>query len=824
MELGHELVQDVRYCLRWLARAPGFTAVVVITLALGIGANTAIFSLVNGVLLRPLPFPQPQKLVRVYSEFPTFPHGGLHKFWISGPEYLELRQNAHSFQSLDAWTTDDFNLSGGAQPLRVHGARVTGGLLATLGVQPALGRTLTAGDDQPGAARTAVLSWPLFQQAFAGNRGVVGQTVELDGGQCTIVGVMPAGFQFPLGETEPVEMWTPLQLNPAKPGGWASHYLYLLGRLRPAVNLAQAQGEMRGLVAGWTPMGHSAHQHNFTSDNHPVSSYLLQDEVTGGVKPALELLLWAVGFVLLIACVNVASVLLARAEARQREISIRGALGASYGRLLRQFITEGLVLSLAGAAAGVGLAAAALQWLKTAQASGIPRIAAISLDARVLGFALALAVGTGILFGLTPLAHVSGGKLFGRLKAAGTGTGGSPAAQRFRQALVVAEMALALVLLMGAGLMVRGFWNLQHVDLGFQPEGVTTMQVALPPNAANGDVDRLTSRLTAGLAHLPGVSSAAMAMGLPPNRQPNDNDTDIEGFVKRPGGPIENVEYYQIVSPSYFQTLRIPLLAGRYFNDGDGASSPPVVVVNRRMAETFWPDQSPLGHRVRPDSSMPWFTVVGEVADAKNKGVSEAAGTELYFALGQVPAQYRKQVYILTRSARGTAPDDSAVSAVRQLVQSVDPALPLAHVDSLSDIVGRDTARPQLLLVLLLAFAGVALGLAAVGIYGVMSYAVARRRREFGLRAAIGAQPGDLLGMVMRQGLALAVIGAAVGMGVALAAGGIIRGLVYGVGASDPATLAVVAVVLLLVALGACWAPARRAGRVDPVTALRGDE
>ncbi|HEY8055871.1 MAG TPA: ABC transporter permease [Terriglobales bacterium] len=821
MELGHDLGQDLRYCLRWLARAPGFTAVVVITLALGIGANTAIFSLVNGVLLRPLPFPHPQQLVRVYSEFPTFPHGGLHKFWISGPEYLELRQNAHAFQSLDAWTTDDFNLSGSARPLRVHGARVTGGLLSGLGVQPALGRTLTASDDQPGAARTAVISWPLFQQAFAGNRGVVGQTTQLNGGQCTIVGVMPAGFNFPLGETEPVEMWTPLQLNPAKPGGWASHYLYLLGRLRPGVNLAQAQGEMRGLVAGWTPMGHSAHQHNFTTDNHPLSSYLLQDEVTGGVRPALELLLWAVGFVLLIACVNVASVLLARAEARQREISIRGALGARRSRLLRQFITEGLVLATAGAAAGVGLAAGALQWLKTAQASGIPRIGAIGLDGRVLSFALLLALGTGILFGLTPLAHVSGAKLFGRLKAAGTGSGGSPAAQRFRQALVVVEMALALVLLTGAGLMVRGFWNLQHVDLGFQPDGVTTMQVALPPSAPNNQVDLLTSRLSAGLQHLPGVNAAALALALPPNRPPNDNDTDIEGFVKRPGGPIENVEFYQIVSPSYFKTLQIPLLAGRLFDERDGTSSPPVVVVNQRMAETFWPNQSPLGHRVRPDSSMPWFTVVGEVADVKNKGVSEAAGTELYFAIGQTPAQYRQQLYILTRSARGTAPDGGAVNAVREMVHAADPALPLAHVDSLSHIVSRDTARPQLLLMLLLTFAGVALALAAVGIYGVMSYAVARRRREFGLRAAIGAQPASLLGMVMRQALVLAVIGAAVGIGVALAAGGIMRGLVYGVGTSDPATLALVALVLIVVALAACWAPAARAMRVDPVTALR---
>ncbi|HXE31620.1 MAG TPA: ABC transporter permease [Terriglobales bacterium] len=815
------ILQDLRYALRMLARNPGFSAVVVITLALGIGANSAIFSLVNAVLLRPLPFPHSEQLVRVYSEFPAFPHGGLHRFWISGPEYLELRQDAHSWQSLDAWTTQGANLSGDSQPLRVQAALVTGGLLPGLGVTPARGRWLTADDDRPGAPRALVLSWELWRRAYGGDTGIIGGDTEFNGSRATIVGVMPPQFQFPLGQAEPVEVWTPLQLNPASPGGRASHYLYLVGRLRAGMSPARAQSEFQSLEAAYGREGHSAHQHNFSPDFHPISSYPLQSEVTGPVRPALLLLLGAVGLVLLIACVNVASLLLARAEARQREIAIRGALGAGTARLLRQFVTEGIVLAGAGAALGLVLADLVLRLIQTSPAASLPLLSRIGLDGRVLLFTAGLSLATGVVFGLTPLAHVAGHRLYRLLKSSG-GAGTTRGAQRFRQVLVIGEIGLALVLLVGAGLMLRALWNLQRVQLGFQPDGLMTMQVALPGSDSAAQKDTFIQRLQSQLPTLTGVRAAAIAYGLPPNRPPDDNDTGIEGFVQRTGGPIQNVEYYQAVSPGYFATMGIPVLAGRAFDQRDGTGSTPVAIVNQRMAETFWPGQNPIGHRVQPGQSGPWATVIGEVGDVKNKGVDQPAGTEMYLPFGQPAASGTGAVSIITQGAAG-ASGDAAVNAVRAMVRRLDPSLPLAHVASMPQILATEQARPRLLTWLLLAFAGVALLLAAVGVYGVMNYSVARRTREFGLRAAIGAGRGDLLALVLRQGMTLTLAGVAAGGLIAFAATRLMNSLLYGVGAADPVTFAATAALLLLVALGACWVPAYRATRVDPMTALRED-
>jgi len=810
--------EDLRYALRLLLRSPGFTTVVVITLALGIGANSAIFSLVDGVLLRPLPFSQPQQLARIYSEFPTFPNGGLHRFWLSGPEYLELRGSARSWSAIEAWSSDGANLSGGSRPMRIQAASVTGGLLAMLGVPPARGRLIASDDDQPGAPRVAVISWNLWQHAFGASSSIVGLRTELNGANYTVIGVMPAGFEFPLGATQPVELWTPMQLNPARPGGRSSHYLNLVGRLKPRTSLAQARAEFAALEAAWGPPARSAHVHDFSPDRHPITTYALQDEVTAGVRPALLLLLGAVGLVLLIACVNVASLLLARTEARQREIAIRAALGAGRQRLLRQFLIEGLVLSWVGAMAGLGLAALALRSLTRLSDASIPRLAQAGLDPRVLGFTLALALATGIVFGLTPLVHAGGGKLFGRLKAAGGGSLGGRAKQRFRQALVAGEIALALALLMGAGLMIRGFWNLQRVDVGFDPANLMSMQIALPPATSARDAGRFMQRLQAALERLPAIS-AALASGLVPNRPPDDNDTGIAGFVQRPGGPIRNVEYYQAVSPEYFATLRIHLIAGRCFDQRDGATAPLAVIVNQRMAQTFWPGENPLGHQVQPGQQGPWATVVGVVADVKNKGVGQDAGTELYLPLAQASNFGVTSAYILTRSP--TLGSGAQVAAVRRAVQALDPALPLAQVASMEAVLSRAQARPRMLAWLLLVFAAVALALAAVGIYGVMSYAVTQRRREFGLRTAIGAAPGHLLRLVLGQACALAAIGIAAGIGLTLAASGAVRGLVFGIAPTDPATLVAVAALLAAVALAACWLPARRAMRADPMIALR---
>jgi predicted permease len=815
MNLLSEVRRDIVYALRMLRRNPAFTCVVVITLALGIGANSAIFSVVDAVLLRPLPYRDPGQLVRVYTEFPQFPHGGLHRFWLSNPEYLELHDNARSWSALEAWQTFGGNLNGSGQPIRIVGANVTGGLLKMLGVAPVEGRLLDQGDDHPGAPPVADLSWPLWQSAFGGNRAVVGQTTRLNGADITIIGVMPRGFEFPIGEARPVQLWSAMQLDRARPGDWGSHGLDVIGRLHDGVTLPRARAEFVSLESAWGAAARSAKRHNLSLDRHPVSAYALRNEVTGDARPALLLLLGAVVLVLLTACVNVAGLLMARSEARQREIAVRAAIGADWHRLLRQFISEGVVLALLGAAAGLGLAEAALRNLDALSRGSLPRLAEVGLNAPVFLFTLALALATGMAFGLTPLVFATGGGLFGRIKV---GASASRGALRFRKGLVAGEIALALALLAAAGLAVRGIWNLQHVDLGFDPAGVNTSLIALAPDVSDHQAFLFLQRLQAGLDAQPAMLSA-LAYGLPPNRNPNDNDTGIAGFVPRPGGPIQNVEYYQAVTPSYRAVMRIPLLSGRWFNPSDGPAAPPVVVVNQRMAETFWPGQSPLGHMVQPGQSGPWARIVGVVADVKNKGVDQPAGTELYLPMAQAESFGVNAVNILTRSQRLGAV--AQINEVRGAVRQLDPSLPLANVAALETVMARSEARPRMLAWLLWIFAALALILAAVGVYGMMNHLVLQRRREFGVRIAIGAEPQQVMRGVLGQGFRLALIGALIGAAMALFVGHLMRGLLFGVGAADPLSLGGAAALLIAVAVAACWLPAWRAMRTDPVVVLR---
>jgi putative ABC transport system permease protein len=476
------LLQDIRFGVRMLVNSPGFSLAAILCIALGIGATTAIFSIVNAVLLRPLPYNRPGELVRIYSEFPNFPGGGLKKFWLSAPELLDLQKYAKSWQSIEAWVNQGANLTGGAEPIRVTASFVTGGLLESLGVQPIVGRLLTRSDDDPGAVQTAVISYGLWQRAFGGDRSLAGRNVLLNGSKCTIVGVMPKGFQFPPGEAEPPEIWSPAQIDPAKPGSRGSHFLSVVGRLKPGVSFRQARDEMTQLVRQWGASA-SPQMHVFHAKNHPVSMFGFQDEVVGGVRLAMLMLLGAVGFVLLIACVNVANLLLARAESRQREIAIRTAMGAAAGRLARQFITEAVVLSLAGASLGLLLAFGGLRLIERTNASTIPRANEIGLDSTVLLFTLAVSILTGIAFGLAPLAQSIAGNLHDLLKSASLRATASVAANRFRRALAVSELALALILLIGTGLMIRAFWKLQEVETGLRPEGLLTMRLALPQAA-----------------------------------------------------------------------------------------------------------------------------------------------------------------------------------------------------------------------------------------------------------------------------------------------------------------------------------------------------
>lgn len=814
------LRQDILFALRMMRKNLGFTLAVVLCLTLGIGATTGIFTVVNAVLLQPLPYTHPEQLVRIYTEFPTFPHGGLHRFWTSGPEFLDLKRDTHSWATLDAWITGGANLAGKTEPVRVTAAYLSGGLFDTLGVAPIKGRLIAASDDIPGAPVVADLSYGTWQGVFAGDPNIVGRETQLDGLKCTIIGVMPKGFAFPPGEQDPPHVWTALQLDPAKPGGRGSHNYYLLGRLKPGVTPAEAQGELASLVQSYGEKA-APKTHSFAPKRHTIVSYPLQAEVVSSVRPALLMLLGAVAFVLLIASVNVANLLLARAEARRKEIAIRESLGASLGRLARQFVTEGVLLALCGGALGVALAYAGVRLVQLTNAGGIPRADEITVDWRVLLFTLLVSVLTGLLFGLAPLANLIVSGISETLKETAGSTTAAAGARYFRLVLVVGELAMALVLLISCGLMLRAFWKLQEVHTGLNADDVITMRVSLPGGTytASAKITDFWTRLEARLTNLPGVQSGALVSGLAPMRPPNMNDTDFEGFVQRQDGPIPNVDFYQAVSKDYFTTMGIRLLEGRLFDARDIQDAPQAVIVNETLAKTFWPNQDPIGRHMRPGGAKDWCTVVGVVDDVKNAGLERPAGTELYLPFRQPPGAGQTDMYVVLR-ARGGDPRALA-GEVRGQMNDLDPSLPLADVRLMEDVLSRAEARPRFLTLLLSLFSAVALAIATLGIYGVVSYSVALRTKEFGLRMVLGAQTGDVLGLVLKQGAGMALIGVACGLVLALFFTRLMAGLLYGVTPTDLATFVSVTVVLFAVALAATYVPARRATKVDPMQTLR---
>lgn len=814
--------QDLQFALRMMRKNLGFTAAAVLCLMLGIGATTGIFTVVNAVLLRPLPYSHPEQLVRVYTEFPTFPNGGLPRFWTSAPEFFDLRRDTHSWASLDAWQTGGMNLGGANQPVRVTAALVSGGMLETLRVAPISGRLISAADDAPGAPLVADISYGTWKTVFGGDPQIVGRETRLDGKKCTIVGVMPRTFQFPPGESDPPKVWSPLQLDPAVQTNRGGHNYSLLGRLKPGVSAAAAQGELAALVQSYGEHK-SPNMHSFDPKNHTLVSYPLQAEVVSSVRPALLVLLGAVAFVLLIASVNVANLLLARAEARRREIAIRGAMGAGLWRLARQFVTEGVLLALCGAVLGLALAYGGVRLVQLTNAGGIPRADEIVMDWRVLLFTLGTSLATGAIFGLAPLVPLLVSGISGSLKDAAGSTTAAAGAQMFRRALVVGELAMALVLLIGCGLMLRAFWKLQEVHTGMAPDNVVTMKVSLPSGTYtdNAKIAGFWERLDEQITNLPGVRTAALVYGMPPMRAPNMNDTDIEGFVKREGGPIQNVDFYQVVTENYFATMGIRLMEGRFFDDRDTAAGVPVVIVNSTMARTFWPKESAIGKHVRPNSGSkdPWSTVVGVVDDVKNAGLDRPAGTELYLAYRQAENFALSDMYVVMRARSGDP--RNLVGAVRERLNTMDSSLPLSEVRMMDDVMERAQARPRFLTLLLTLFSVTALAIATVGIYGVVSYSVARRTKEFGLRMVLGAQGGDVLGLVMKQGASMVLVGLAAGLVAAFALTRLMASVLFAVAPTDAATFAGVTAVLAMVALAACYVPARRATRVDPMQTLR---
>lgn len=809
------LIQDLRYAFRNLRQAPGFAAVAVLTLALGIGANSAIFSVVNAVVIQPLEYRAPEQLVFITSAFPTL---GFDEFWMSGPEYFEYREQSESFEDMGAYNTGEISITGGDTPIRVVSGVATASFFDTLGVEAHRGRTFTAEEDLPGGDPAAVLSYELWQRAFGGRDEVVGETVLFDGLPRTVVGVMPPRFDI---NDAGVEVWTPLGLDPGDPGRASNHYLYAVGRLREDITPEAAAAELEVLVAQWMETNPGSH---IRPEVHYMQFEPLEIQMVGDVRPLLLTLLGAVGFVLLIACANVGNLLLARAEARQKEIAVRTALGAGRGRLLRQFATESVVLALIGGTIGLLAGRWGVQMLVATNADSIPRTAEIGLDSSVLLFTFAVSILTGLLFGLAPLLHLSLDNLNVSLREGGERSTAGSARHHLRRLLVVSEIAMAVVLVVGSGLMLRSFAALQNVDPGFDAQGLLSFRLYLP-GATYPDATAQISfleRLQEEMVAVPGVESVTLMNGLPPIRRINANTMEFDGIEETPDGPPHNVDFWQFVMDDYFSTMKIPLIEGRLFSRDDEGSEMAVGLVNQTMADTFWPDGA-IGRRLRMGEGSPWITVVGVVGDVKQAGMDQATGTELYFYAPQVASVYGMAPQTINVVLRTSMNPEALAQPARQAVWSLDPSLPVANLQTMENAVYGSMARPRFVTLLLGIFGAVALALAAVGTYGVMSYSVAERSREMGIRMALGAEASGVMGLVLRQGLAIAGIGLALGVGGALLLSRFVEAYLFQVTSLDTTTFVAVPVVLAAVAVAACVVPARRATRVDPITVLKAE-
>jgi predicted permease len=807
--------QDLLYAVRHLWKNPGYALVTVLTLALGIGANTAIFSVVNGVVLRPLPYPDPERLVFITSQFPAL---GFDQFWVSAPEFIEFRERNQSFDDVGAYRSGAVNLGTQDQPRRVVSAVITSELMPVLGVAPLRGRQFSRADTLPGAEDVAALSSEIWRTAFGGDESVLGRVIPIDGVPTRIVGIMPPGYDV---HDQRIQVWLPLTLDPASPGNRGGHFLYLVGRLKRGTTLPQARADVETMLQKWRTLNPGVHAPE--PKQHRIRLDALQDDLIGGIKTALWVLQGAVGFVLLIACANLANLLLARAESRQREFAIRSALGAGWWRLLRQFLTEGVVLSLMGGALGAVVGIATLRAVLAANPDSIPRSGEIALDPVVLLFTVVISIATGLLFGMAPLLHLRQRVVVMSLKEAGQRTTAGSARARVRSGLVVAEVALAVVLVIGAGLLIRSFWNLMSVQAGFNRNQLVTFGVVLPGasyRTPQSSVDFFT-RLTRELSAESGVQSVAAMSGLPPVRLVDANDTDFEGYTAPPEGPFENVDYYQTVTVDYLKTMGIPVLEGRDFSAAD-VTGAPALLVNETLAKMFYKNQSPIGKRVRPGGPQrPWFTIVGVVRDVKQGGVNAKTGSELYFLSEQGPSALQSARRNMNVVIRTVMPPESLAPQIRRIVQGMDPTLPIVNLRSMTDVFDESLSRPRFLAQLLGVFAGLALLLAAIGTYGILSYSVTERRREIGIHMALGATRGNVLGMVLGQGMRLTVAGLVAGLAAAFVLTRLLQSQLFNVKPSDPMTIASVAAVIGAVALAACYIPASRATRVDPMVVLR---
>lgn len=807
--------QDIRYGIRMLLKAPSVSIVATIALALGIGANTAIFSVVNAVLLRPLPFANAEGLMNVWE---TDASKGSQRGSASYLNFADWRDQSHVFDHMSTYHTSDFIMTGRGESSRLQGAVVNADLFPLLGVNPVLGRAFLPEEDKPGdSGRVVLLSQGLFQKRFNSDPNVVNQSMVLDGKNYTIVGVMPDAFQFPI-QNDPVELWTTVAIDregkePITEERGA-HYMNVIARLKSGVSKEQAQAEM-------TSIGSRLEQQYPDKNLHKsIGVEPSLDALVGDIRPALLILLGAVGCVLLIACANVANLLLARAMARQKEMAIRSALGASRMRVVRQLLTESVLLSLAGGALGLVLAVWWSDLLVALGKENIPRALQVGLDWRVLGFTLLVSMLTGIIFGLVPALHSSKTELTESLKEGARGGSGQGARRnRIRGVLVVTELAIAVVLLVGAGLLIQSLWRLRQVSPGFQSQNLLTFVVGIPEVRYPTEKQaQFYHDLVARVESLPGVSSASSVIPLPLSGDLFRISFETEG---RPiaKGDQPSADFFAI-GDGYFKTLGVSMVQGRDFNERDGAKAPGVIIVNQAFAQKFFPNENPIGKRIKPgistDQAKPdWREIVGVVSDVRNRNLSSDLRVGYFVPAAQVPFNQ------MTMMVRTTNDPHSLITAVQNEVHAMDKEVPVFSVKTMDEYISATVAAPRFNTTLLAIFAAVALVLTIVGLYGVMSYSVAQRTNEIGIRMALGAQTGDVLRLIVFQGFKLVLLGLGLGLAGAFALMSIISSLLFGVTWKDPLTFVIVAMVLALVALLACYIPARRATHLDPLNALR---
>lgn len=815
------LWQDLSYGARMLMKAPGFTAVVVLSLAIGIGANSAIFSVINALLLRPLPYSNSDRLVILWSRSPGL---NVPQDWFSPGQYLDIKAQNQVFDEVSISIGGSFNLTGQRTPEHIDGARVSSSLFRLFGVKAVLGRVFLPEEDEPGKPAAVILSNGFWQRYFGADPAVIGKTLTLNGNNIEIVGVMPAGFSLAnevmpaVNAIDRADLLLPLPMSETARANRANEDFNILGRLKSGVTVARAQAEM-DVIAGRMKQLYPA--------NYPpnggltISIVPLLEQVVGGIGLALSVLLGAVGFVLLIACANVANLLLSRGALRHKEIAIRAAVGASRSRILRQLLTESVLIAAVGGLIGVTIALLVIKTLRLFGPENIPRLDEITLDGRVIAFTCFITLLTGVVFGLAPALQASKVDLNTALKDAGRTSGGGDDSRRGplqpRKLLVISEIALSLVLLVGAGLLIRSYQRIFGASPGFDPHGLLSMRLSLPASRYSTP-DSITSfyqRVTERIRSLPGVKAVSTTYSLPMSTVAFAwEPITIENYLPKTSQDliISNV---RIVGADYFSTMGIPLLRGRSFTEHDRKGEPETVIVDEALAQRFWPNEDPLGKRLQRGKSGSWRTVVGVISDAKEYSAEKEPPITVYYPFEQVAA---RSMYLVIR----TEPDPlTMTAAITKEVQSVDPAQPVFDVKSVDQRLYDSLARRRFSMLLLTVFAVVALILAAIGIYGVMAYSVSHRTREIGIRVALGARPRDVLSLVIRQGIILTLTGALAGLIVALGLTRLMSSLLFGVGTMDPLTFVGVAALLITVSLLACLIPARRATKVDPIVALR---